>query len=171
MSDYSQSSWVIFSHGSESGPVGTKINALALVAESMGYDWESIDYRGIADPTARVHHLIAQQREIWGRPILVGSSLGAHVATAASARLNARSLFLMAPAFYMPGFESLTPLPHSCPITMVHGWQDEVVPVEHSIRYAKEHASTLICVQSDHRLSDQIQCLSDWFRWHLTQSG
>ena len=41
---------VIFSHGQESGPWGTKIRAMADLAKSMGCAVQSIDYQGIADP-------------------------------------------------------------------------------------------------------------------------
>ena len=45
---------VIFSHGQESGPWGTKIQAMAAAARALGCRVESIDYQGIADPAARV---------------------------------------------------------------------------------------------------------------------
>jgi alpha/beta superfamily hydrolase len=162
---------VVFSHGSDSGPVGTKINALATVAERHGCAWVSIDYRGIADPTARVHKLVAERQASWGRPILVGSSLGAHVCTAASVALNARSLFLMAPAFYMPGFEALTPTPHACPVTLVHGWWDDVVPVSHSVRFANTHHSYLHLLPGDHRLTEQLAEIEVLFAQHLRRDG
>lgn len=159
--------WVVFSHGSESGPVGTKINALAKVAERHNLHWVSIDYRGISDPEERVQKLITSRIREWGRPILVGSSLGAHVCTKASVELNSSSLFLMASAFYMPGYETLTPVPHRCPITMVHGWNDDVVPIENSVRYAKAHQAYLHLLPSDHRLTDQLPELEYLFAHHL----
>ena len=63
---------VVFSHGQESGPWGTKIRRMAALVESMGCRAESIDYRGIADPTERVAKLIASARGIDDRLILVG---------------------------------------------------------------------------------------------------
>ena len=47
--------------------------------------------------------------------MLVGSSLGGHVSAAAAAALRPRGLFLLAPAFYMPGFEAYTPQDVACP--------------------------------------------------------
>lgn len=48
---------VIFSHGKESGPWGTKIKLLAEIAKLQGFDVDSIDYSGIDDPEQRVQKL------------------------------------------------------------------------------------------------------------------
>lgn len=48
---------VVFSHGQESGPWGTKINAMSKEAQNLGFEVESIDYQGISDPTERVQKL------------------------------------------------------------------------------------------------------------------
>ena len=45
---------VLFSHGQESGPWGTKIRAMADLDKGMGCAADSIDYQGIADPGERV---------------------------------------------------------------------------------------------------------------------
>ena len=102
---------VIFSHGQESGPWGTKIRAMAERAKSLGCEADSIDYRGIADPTKRVEKLVRECAHIEDRLILVGSSMGGHVATAAAGELGAAGLFVLAPAYYMEGYEALTPAP------------------------------------------------------------
>ena len=153
---------VIFSHGQESGPWGTKIRAMAECAKSKGCVTDSIDYQGIADPTERVDKLIAAASGIKDRLILVGSSMGGHVATAAAERLQAAGLFVLAPAYYMAGFEALTPEPPGMPITIVHGWHDDVVPVENSIRFARKCAATLHLVDGDHRLTANIDEINDY---------
>jgi pimeloyl-ACP methyl ester carboxylesterase len=96
--------------------------------------------------------------------VLVGSSMGGHVATAAAAETGAAGLFVLAPAYYMEGYEELTPLPPSMPISIVHGWHDDVVPVENSIRYARECAATLHIVNGDHRLTANIDEINDYLR-------
>jgi alpha/beta superfamily hydrolase len=159
---------VIFSHGKDSEPWGGKITALAECARSRGYQVESVDYRGIDDPLARVTKLLEMAREL-PHAVLVGSSLGGHVATAASVELQARGLFLMAPAFYMPGFEQYTPRPATCPISIVHGWHDEIVPVANSIRYASEHRATLQVIAADHRMLQHIAVIRAYFDLFLTQ--
>ena len=75
---------VVFSHGQESGPWGTKIRAMAERVRELGCKADSIDYQGIADPTARVDKLRRECADISEKLILVGSSMGGHVATAAA---------------------------------------------------------------------------------------
>ena len=161
------SRYVVFSHGKESGPWGAKISALAEIARAEGWQPESVDYRGIDNPHERVTRLLAYCRDLQGRLVLVGSSMGGHVATAGSRLLRAAGLFLMAPAFYMPGFEDLTPQPPKCPITIVHGWHDDVVPVDHSIRFAREHHATLHLLDTDHRMQDRIRDIGYQFEYFL----
>jgi predicted esterase len=147
---------VIFSHGQESGPWGTKIQAMAETVKSIGCEAVSIDYQGIADPTDRVNKLIAECRDIDDRLVLVGSSMGGHVATAAAASLNAAGLFVLAPAYFMEGHENLTPAAPDIPICIVHGWDDDIVPVENSIRFAAACKAELHILESDHRLTANI---------------
>jgi predicted esterase len=147
---------VIFSHGQESGPWGTKIRAMAELVKSMGCNADSIDYRGIADPTERVNKLIDECGAHDDGLVLVGSSMGGHVATAAASPLRAAGLFVLAPAYYMPGYEDLTPTPPDLPISIVHGWRDDVVPVENSIRFASTCNAELHVLDGDHRLTENI---------------
>lgn len=161
-------STIIFSHGQDGEPWGTKIIAMAEVGRSMGFRVESVDYRGIPDPQRRVTELLTVARAETA-PILVGSSLGGHVATAASIELNARGLFLLAPAFYMPGFERFTPKPASCPISIVHGWADDIVPAANSIRYASEYRAILQLIDADHRMLQHIPSIKVYFEQFLQQ--
>jgi len=147
---------VYFSHGQESGPWGSKIKSMAATVKKLGCRAESIDYQGIADPSDRVDKLIAECANVEGPLVLVGSSMGGHVATAAAAQVGAIGLFVLAPAYYMPGYESLTPPAPDMPITIVHGWNDDVVPVENSIRFAKECNASLHILDADHRLTANI---------------
>ena len=82
------STTVVFSHGKESGPWGKKITAMAAMVQSMGLAVESVDYRGVDDPGARVAKLIAAAAPIPRPLVLVGSSMGGHVSAAAAARLE-----------------------------------------------------------------------------------
>ena len=147
---------VLFSHGQESGPWGTKIRAMAECVRSMGGTADSIDYQGIADPTERVEKLVREAKGIEDTLILVGSSMGGHVATAAADRVGAAGLFVLAPAYYMPGFEALTPDPPAIPICIVHGWRDRIVPVDNSIRFARNCRAALHILDGDHRLTANI---------------
>jgi pimeloyl-ACP methyl ester carboxylesterase len=155
---------VVFSHGKETGPWGSKITAMAATARELKLAVESVDYQGIEDPSKRVDKLLQLGSAITGPMVLVGSSMGGHVSAAAARRLRARGLFLLAPAFYMPGFEAYTPQDVDCPAAIVHGWRDEIVPVENSIRWAREHAAALHILNSDHRLQDQIEAICGLLR-------
>jgi len=75
---------VVFSHGKESGPWGSKITAMAAVVRDLDMGVESVDYRGIDDPARRVEKLITVCRDLPGPIVLVGSSMGGHVAAAAA---------------------------------------------------------------------------------------
>lgn len=158
---------VVFSHGQESGPWGTKIKAMAELAKSKGCDAVSVDYQGIADPGERVAKLIDEAGAIDDMLILVGSSMGGHVATAAADRLAAAGLFVLAPAYYMPGYEALTPEAPKMPIMIVHGWHDDVVPVENSIRFASASSATLHVVDGDHRLTANIEDINHQLGWFI----
>jgi pimeloyl-ACP methyl ester carboxylesterase len=152
---------VLFSHGLESGPWGTKIRAMAERVKSIGCTADSIDYQGMREPGERVDKLLAAAAGIDDALVLVGSSMGGHVATAAAERLNAAGLFVLAPAYYMPGYETLTPPPPSMPFAIVHGWHDDIVPVDNSIRYAREANATLHILDGDHRLTANIDAIND----------
>ena len=155
---------VIFSHGLESGPWGSKITALAEVARAHGAAVDSLDYQGMREPQPRVDKLLAAlaDRDA-ANVVLVGSSMGGHVATAAAQSVAVAGLFVLAPAFFMPGYEALTPDAPDCPMEIVHGWHDDVVPVDNSIRFARRNATTLHIVDSDHRLGDAIDAIGVLF--------
>jgi alpha/beta superfamily hydrolase len=162
---------VVFSHGKESGPWGAKITAMADVVRDLGLAAVSVDYRGIEDPAQRVAKLVDSCRELQEAVVLVGSSLGGHVCAAAARQVQPRGVFLLAPAFYMPGYEDYTPRDVPCPSVIVHGWNDAIVPVENGIRWAREHRSTLHVLDSDHRLEDQIEEISRLLRAFLRSLG
>ncbi|MGI9223174.1 MAG: YqiA/YcfP family alpha/beta fold hydrolase [Woeseiaceae bacterium] len=160
---------VIFSHGQESGPWGTKIKAMAEIVRELGCTADSIDYQGIADPDERVKKLVAECGSLDDRLILVGSSMGGHVATAAADALRAEGLFVLAPAYYMPGYEVFTPTPPDIPICIVHGWYDDVVPVENSIRFARDCKAQLHLIDGDHRLTANIEEINSYLKRFVKQ--
>ena len=163
---------VCFSHGQESGPWGTKILALAGVARAAGHTVESLDYRGMADPQARARKLAAWCRAQQSPAILVGSSMGGYVALSAAGEVGAAGLFLLAPALYVPGYEAIPlPPPPACRTTIVHGWQDEVLPWSGSTRYGELCGARVVLVQDDHRLVADVASLCRMFRLFLDELG
>jgi alpha/beta superfamily hydrolase len=149
---------VCFAHGKESGPWGTKITRLAEVARARGFDVMSPDYSHSHDPKERVAHLLqlAPRAE---RLVLVGSSMGGYVSAMACAALRPQGLFLIAPALYFPGWDEE---PADCPAltTVVHGWADDVVPVERGIAFARRNRAALHLLDSGHTLNDQLPALA-----------
>ncbi len=171
---------VVFSHGKESGPLGAKIQALMAVARQQGAQVLSVDYRqdppGVAhDPAQagedrrRVAQLLATPLPAHGPLVLVGSSMGGYVATLASQTLQPAGLFLMAPAFYLPGYAQQDPAPHASCVLLVHGWGDTVVPAAHSLRFAQQHRCALHLLDGDHRLDAALPQLEALFALFLKQ--
>ena len=146
---------IVFSHGMESGPWGTKIQALAKIAEQCGYAVESLDYQSTKDPDERVQMLLdfAPAAETL---VLAGSSMGGYVSAVAAEQLKVDGLFLLAPAFYMPIGYQQQPTAHAQLTRVIHGWEDDVIPVEHSIRYAQKHKIELELLDDDHRLINSL---------------
>jgi len=159
--------YVVFSHGKDSSPWGKKITALAEVARDEGYEVESVDYRGIDTPRGRIDKLIEVCKTLAGDLVLVGSSLGAYVTVAAGSMLHARGAFLMAPALYLEGLPPLREKMVDYPAAIVHGWRDEVVPVEHSVRFARECAVSLHLLDGDHQLHEQLPFIKYLFEYFL----
>ena len=147
---------VLFSHGKDSSPLATKITAMRPVAEAQGWATRAIDYKGENDGARRLQQLIAEVQSHQGNLVLVGSSLGGMVSVIASQQLDLSGLFLLAPAVYWPGFEHLDYSCRAGQIEIVHGWHDDVVPVEVSIRLAREHSATLHILDDDHRLVSRL---------------
>ena len=158
---------VVFSHGQASGPWGRKISALAEVARGEGYEAHSVDYRGSDDPRARIAKLAEFCQDLTGELVLVGSSLGGYVAVASASMLHARGIFLMAPALYFPELPPLREGVVDCSAAVVHGWHDEVVPYEHSVRFAQSCRAALHILDSDHNLHNQIHVIQYLFEYFL----
>ena len=153
---------VVFAHGMESAPWGTKITALAAIARQKGFTPESPDFRHTQDFDERVHHLLKLNPSCGGHLVLAGSSMGGYVAAHACTQLKPAGLFLMAPALYFEGYDSE---PLDCPTltTVVHGWGDDVVPVAQALRFAQPRNAELHLLDSGHTLNDRIPVLEKIF--------
>lgn len=171
---------VVFSHGKESGPWGSKIQTLANVAERLGAKFISVDYREYPSGTAhdqnaageadrRVGQLLDVELPAHHQLVLVGSSMGGYVSTVATTRLPVDGLFLMAPAFYLPGYANQDPTPRASNTMIIHGWSDGVVPAQNSIRFAKLHRCDLHLLDGDHRLNDALPKIEPLFELFLKQ--
>jgi len=143
---------VVYNHGMNSIPWGEKALALAAVAKRQGYEFQSPDYRPGNDPELRVQQLLALDLSGYRQIVLVGSSMGAYVATVAAEIIRPQGLFLIAPAFYLPGYARTEFKPETTNIQVFHGWQDEVVPPENAWRFCRTHHARLQMLDADHRL-------------------
>jgi len=161
---------VYFSHGKESGPWGTKIKRLAVIAEERSCTVESVDYTDTMDPDLRVERLLEVLAREEADFVLVGSSMGGYVSLVASESVNAQGVFLMAPALYIPDWGKQEYHSRSSHIEIVHGWSDDVIPVEHSIRYASEADCTLHLISGDHALNDVLEVVEDLFERFLERA-
>tara|TARA_B100001250_G_scaffold294829_1_gene256401 strand:+ start:300 stop:749 length:450 start_codon:yes stop_codon:yes gene_type:complete len=133
---------VLFLHGLESKPGGTKPNAL----KDAGYDviepslprndWQTSVQRAV------------EAFEEHSPDVVVGSSRGGAVAMAAN--LPARKLVLIAPAWkkYCPG---CTIGPNT---TILHSPEDKVIAFSDSGLLSKMFGAELVIVGDDHRMND-----------------
>lgn len=166
-------SYVVFSHGKESGPLGSKIQRLITVAEEQGLKTTSIDYRECANASERVSLLTRFLNQLdvsTDQVILVGSSMGGYVSMAVANERTVAGLFLMAPALWMKPEEYTIQsyFPKTLKVEIVHGMCDDTVPYENSIRFAKEHDNTILhLVPDDHRLKASHDFLACQFRRFL----
>ena len=160
---------VIFSHGKESGPWGFKIKRLSRIAQKLGYHIESIDYTDTMDPDQRVERLRAFLKDEKDSYVLVGSSMGGYVSLVVSESVDAKAVFLMAPALYIPGYKNQQHRSKSPHIEIVHGWSDDIIPVENSIQYAKEADCTLHVISGDHPLNGSIDVVDGLFEAFLNK--
>lgn len=154
---------VIIAHGKESGPQGNKIKALAQIARKYRFIAIAPDFRGMNDPEERVAHLLDMAQGIAGPLYLAGSSMGGYVAIRASQMLETAGLFLMAPAIGIAGYADQQPKPGCTNVSVVHGWQDDVIPVHTVIAWAEQHQVELHLVEDNHRLKDSIDLLKALF--------
>ncbi len=157
---------VIFSHGKESGPEGSKIKQLAEIARSFGCSVESIDYREIADPDLRVNKLLNYLSNLEEEILLVGSSMGGYVSLVASAEVKTQGVFLLAPALFIDGYK-VQNYPDNPKVAIVHGWSDDVIPADNSIQYAQKANCSLHLIAGDHRLNSSIEAVKRLFKSYL----
>ena len=160
---------VYFSHGKKNGPTDVKLVRLEKVAKKYNLETVIIDSSYTIDPDERVKTLmeiIKNEKE--NEFLLVGSSMGGYVSLLAAEQKMPKSLFLIAPAFYIPNYSQqvFSPLPLN-EFEIVHGWTDTVVPVDKSIQYAKETLCTLHLISANHNFDEAIESIATLFDSHL----
>jgi pimeloyl-ACP methyl ester carboxylesterase len=158
---------VIYNHGKDSIPWGEKALALAEVAKGKSFEFISPDYQESNDPDWRVKRLLAMDLSDYQLIVLIGSSMGAYVATVASEVIKPTGLFLIAPAFYLPSYQRQVFQPDAKQIEVFHGWQDDVVPPENAWRFCQQYHATLHMLDADHRLLSILPLMTATFEQFL----
>ena len=163
--------FLILSHGLESGPDATKVSALARVATPLGFDSVRPDFRDLdaTKDVRRIDDRIARIREHAakrGPVILAGSSMGAFTSALASLEIACVGLFLIALPVAIPGYaRAFAAAP--VPTALVHGWGDELCPVDDAIAFARGRGDAITLVRDDHRLSAHVDFVAAQFREFL----
>lgn len=163
--------FLILSHGLESGPEATKVSALAKIAEPLGFRSVRPDYRDIDAfrDVNRIDERIARlkQNAPAGTPVvLAGSSMGAFTSALASNELECVALFLIALPVDIAGYAR----PFTAarvPTALVHGWDDELCPVDEAIAFARARGDAITLLHDDHRLSNHVDFIAEQFRLFL----
>jgi alpha/beta superfamily hydrolase len=165
--------FLILSHGLESGPDATKVSALSRIAQPLGFDSVRPDYRDldagrdvarIDDRIARLKQHAPKRRSV----ILAGSSMGAFISGFASLELDCVGLFLIALPVAIPGYaRKFCAAP--VPTALVHGWDDELCPVDDAIAFARARGDAITLVRDDHRLSAHVDFVAAQFLLFLGQ--
>ncbi|QOW23974.1 alpha/beta fold hydrolase [Lysobacter sp. H23M47] len=162
----------ILSHGFESGPDATKVTALAQAAAELGWTCERPDYTDLdacadisplGDVPQRLQRLVELTRAAAARGpvVLAGSSLGAFISAHASMQVPVAGLFLMAPPIRMNQAHPIDAA--DVPLSILHGWDDELIPAADVVGWAQERRARLLLVDDDHRLSRHVQASADAF--------
>lgn len=165
---------VVLSHGLESGPEATKVSALAIVAERLGFAAIRPDYRdldqahGLAGAALRLERLLSVLAGLpSGQPcVLVGSSFGAFISGMASLERPVSGLFLIALPLKLPGYERAFDLAQ-VPTAVVHGWNDELIPAMAVAQFCQARQLDLQLLPDDHRLNQHVDTLAARFATFL----
>lgn len=157
---------IIFSHGKESGPYGSKFKHLINISKELGFNTISIDYRDLINPEERVSRLI-QESKNYEEVVLVGSSMGGYASIVASESINPLGLFLLAPAVYIPGYQKQEYFPKAKESHIIFGYNDEIIPVQNGIRLALENEMPITLIKSDHRLNSDLEYIGKLFKLFL----
>lgn len=162
----------ILSHGFESGPDATKVTALAQAAERLGWTSERPDYTAfdarreiseLGDVEARQARLLGMARSAAARGplVLAGSSLGAYISARVSLQVPVLALFLMAPPTSMGTLADLDA--SQVPTSIIHGWDDEIIPAQRVVEWAHARRSRLLVVDDSHRLAGHVEASAQAF--------
>ncbi|WP_372965963.1 YqiA/YcfP family alpha/beta fold hydrolase [Marinobacter sp.] len=163
--------FVFLSHGLESGPNGTKVQAMKAVAEEFpGVRAEAIDHRNTKDPEERLLQMRSAMEAAGAKPertILAGSSMGGWVCAQTSSQIPVLGCFLLAPALALPKYPQSSPVIRASYVQIIHGWNDDVVPILPVLKLAREQALDTLILSDGHRLENSVGRVAQEFRYFM----
>ena len=157
---------IIFAHGLEGSPNGSKIRAL----RNAGFDVVAPDFQGmnLAERVDLLEEICMEYTS--QKPVLAGSSYGGLTAAIIAMRMPDifRGLLLCAPALHLvePPVDENTVLvaPNGLKTVIIHGLEDDIVPISCSIDYASRSGTAVVAfhqVNDGHRLAESHQEIID----------
>ena len=172
---------VVYSHGRFGSPwYGFKIEALRPIALKMGCNIISVRYpeeMPVVDMETKLLAAIKDDVNVPGDLVFLGSSRGSYISTRVSReiveyyanesvrmdddkvlpRRHVLGSFLIAPAFYIKPdyYPDQNPIPANIKTTIVHGFDDDQISYENSIKFAKLFKCHLYLIDGGHRLNSQ----------------
>lgn len=172
---------VVYSHGRFGSPwYGFKIEALRPVALSLGVNVISVRYpeeMPLSQMEQRLFDTVKDDVNVPGDLVFLSSSRGGYISTRISQqvvdyyanedtrvdddkvlpRRHVLGNFLIAPAFYIKPdyYPDQDPIPADVRTTIVHGFDDDVIDCDNSIKFAKRFNTQLYLIEGGHRLNSQ----------------
>ena len=152
---------VIFLHGLESGPHGSKYQALG----AAGWTVTAPDCEGVADVQDRVKSALEALEAAKGPVVIVGSSFGGLAAVLLYCEVAGTPLaekvvgcVLCAPALHR-GEADAIPGMHTNTL-ILHGREDDIVPLSSSLVFAGKHDLSVIETDDGHRLLRCVEAVA-----------
>lgn len=162
---------IFLSHGLESGPGSTKIQAMKAEAERFeNVRAHAIDHRSTKDPATRLAQMREAMNSAGAAPehtVLAGSSMGGWVCAQTSSETPVLGCFLLAPALAMARYPQSSPLIRARHCQIIHGWDDDVVPVDPVLDLACRQRLPILALPDGHRLENSLNRVVSEFRLFL----
>lgn len=162
---------IICSHGRGGSPDDAIMQQLAKTAGRFCDAVSSIHDTDIQqDPEARAARLIQNIQNLPAQEpvILAGFSMGGYTSVLAAEQCRqVRGLFLVAPALYLPHYAQHRYSNDLINVEIVHGWSDNVVIFEHSLRFARECNVPLHLLPGGHMMLSQLSRIDELFSQYL----
>lgn len=138
---------------------------LSDIARTHGFSPICIDYTDTQDPAIRADRLRELLRQETAPFLLVGSSMGGYAAMIGATEFSGcQGVFLLAPALFMPHYPDYDYASTTQHVHIVHGTDDDVVPIAGSQALAEQHDYTLHLVKDGHRLIETLAQTEQWFK-------